>query len=39
MTLPSGMDRETERGFWAYLQNCKDRAKEAEEKEGNGARK
>lgn len=32
MSLPPGMDRETERGLWAYLQNAKDRAKEEDEK-------
>ena len=32
MSLPPGMDKETERGLWAYLQNAKDRAKEEDEK-------
>ncbi|SPN96813.1 uncharacterized protein DNG_00333 [Cephalotrichum gorgonifer] len=36
--LPPGMDRETERGFYAYLQICKDKAKEADEKREKVAR-
>lgn len=32
MSLPPGMDKETERGLWAYLQNAKDRAREMDAK-------
>ena len=31
-SLPPGMTRETERGFYAYLQICKDKAREADER-------
>ncbi|KAL2106393.1 hypothetical protein VUR80DRAFT_6792 [Thermomyces stellatus] len=32
MSLPPDMDRDTERGLWAYLQNQKDRARQEDEK-------
>lgn len=31
-SLPPDMTRETERGFYAYLQICKDKAREADER-------